>query len=64
MNKLEFQQNRQTFDQAIHRIENSDVEYCFARERMSLLGYDRWENCARVLDKAKTEPPQQQRNIK
>jgi len=54
MNKLEIKQHSQTFDQAIHRIEDSDVKYCFVREPISLLGYDRWENCARVLDKAKT----------
>lgn len=31
------------FDEIIHIISNTDVEYWLARELMPLLGYERWE---------------------
>ncbi|OED42946.1 hypothetical protein AB833_04860 [Chromatiales bacterium (ex Bugula neritina AB1)] len=50
----EIQQHKQTFDQAIHQLDDSGIEYCLARELMTLLEYDRWENFRNTLDEAKT----------
>ena len=54
MNNQEIQRHKQTFDQAIHQLDDSGIEYCLARELMTLLEYDRWENFSNTLDKAKT----------
>ncbi|MDD3477099.1 MAG: BRO family protein [Sulfurimonas sp.] len=35
-------------------IENSSIEYWFARDLQKVLGYERWENFANVIQKAKT----------
>jgi DNA-damage-inducible protein D len=34
--------------------ENNSVEYWFARDLMERLGYARWENFIKVIEKAKT----------
>jgi len=36
----------------IKKIDENDVEYWEARELMPLLGYDKWENFKKVIDKA------------
>lgn len=41
------------FDQHIHLLEGTEIEFCYARDLMGLLGYDRWENFIKVVDKAK-----------
>ena len=38
------------FDNIVNKQE--DTEFWFARELMLLLGYDRWENFANVIEKA------------
>lgn len=40
------------FDTKIHIIEDTDVEYWLARELMSLLGYERWENFENAIRRA------------
>lgn len=53
MNKQDITTLKQSFDQNIHQLEESGIEYCYARELMGLLGYDRWENFSNVIEKAK-----------
>lgn len=43
---------KQQFDEIIHVIEDTDVEYWYARELMPLLGYERWENFAKAINRA------------
>ena len=43
---------KQEFDAVIHKVEDTDVEFWFARELMQLLGYERWENFGKVIQRA------------
>ncbi len=43
---------KQQFDEIIHTIENTEVEYWYARELMPLLGYERWENFGKAINRA------------
>ena len=43
---------KQGFDAVIHKVEDTDVEFWFARELMQLLGYERWENFDKVIQRA------------
>lgn len=54
MDKQVIAQLKGRFDQHIHRLEGTEIEFCYARDLMGLLGYDRWENFIKVVDKAKT----------
>lgn len=40
------------FDEIIHVIEDTEVEYWYARELMPLLGYERWENFEKAVKRA------------
>lgn len=40
------------FDEITHIISNTDVEYWLARELMSLLGYERWENFEKAVKRS------------
>lgn len=40
------------FDAVVHCFENSQTEYWYARELMSLLGYGRWENFDKAIIRA------------
>ncbi|MDK9693884.1 MAG: DNA damage-inducible protein D [Sulfurimonas sp.] len=42
------------FNQLSNVLEDSSVEYWFARDLQKVLGYERWENFANVIQKAKT----------
>ncbi len=42
------------FEELIQREEDSGVEFWFARDLQKVLGYARWENFAKVIEKAKT----------
>ncbi|NLE39916.1 MAG: hypothetical protein GX621_18005 [Pirellulaceae bacterium] len=42
------------FEQLVHREEESGVEFWLARDLQQVLGYDRWENFAKVIKKAIT----------
>ncbi len=53
MNKQDIAQLKQRFDQHLHILDGSNVEFCYARDLMGLLGYDRWENFLNPIDKAK-----------
>jgi len=41
-----------SFNTIIQQVPDTDVEYWYARQIMSVLGYDRWENFSRVIHKA------------
>lgn len=41
------------FEQKVRVEESSGVEFWLARDLQPMLGYDRWENFAKVIDKAK-----------
>ncbi len=40
------------FDEILHTVDNSDFEYWLARELMVLLGYERWENFEKAIQRA------------
>lgn len=40
------------FDETIHIVDDSDVEYWLARELMPLLGYERWENFEKAIQRS------------
>ncbi len=42
------------FDAIVNLWPDSDVEFWFARDLQEVLGYDRWENFIRVVQKAVT----------
>ncbi len=52
MDKELIQSLNTSFELAVQREEG--VEFWLARALMALLGYDRWENFAKVIDRAKT----------
>lgn len=53
MNKQQIATLKQHFDQHTHQLDDSGIEFCYARDLMTLLGYDRWENFGKVVEKAK-----------
>lgn len=40
------------FDEILHTVNGGDVEYWLARELMVLLGYERWENFEKAIQRA------------
>lgn len=52
MDKRKIEQIRKKYDLIIHINEDADVEFWYARELMSLLGYDRWENFDKAVCRA------------
>ena len=40
------------FDEVVHNYEGTNVEFWYARELMSLLGYERWENFDKTISRA------------
>lgn len=41
------------YDSIVHTVENNDkIEYWYARELMGVLGYGRWENFLKVIERA------------
>lgn len=49
MEKSKITAIKSQFDDAIHIIDETDVEYWLARELMPLLGYERWENFEKAI---------------
>ena len=43
---------KSSFDIAVHRIDDTDIEFWYARDLMTLLGYERWENFDKVIKRA------------
>lgn len=53
MDKRIIESYKSKFDSIIHTdTENEEIEYWCARELMSLLGYDRWENFCKAIERA------------
>lgn len=52
MDKRKIEQIRKKYDLIIHINEDADIEFWYARELMSLLGYDRWENFDKAVCRA------------
>ena len=42
------------FNKLSNTLENSNIEYWFARDLQKVLGYARWENFGNLIQKAKT----------
>jgi len=42
----------QSFDAIANTVPESDVEFWYARELMDVLGYDRWENFSKAIERA------------
>ncbi len=53
MDKKRLTSIKTKFDENIHRTADTDVEYWLARELMVLLGYGRWENFEKAIERAK-----------
>lgn len=53
MNKQELSELKQIFDQSLHQLDGTNIEFCYARDLMHLLGYERWENFVSAMAKAK-----------
>lgn len=49
MEKSKITAIKSQFDDTIHILDETDVEYWLARELMPLLGYERWENFEKVI---------------
>lgn len=54
MNRTEITLLKAQFDQYIHLIEGTNIEFFYARDVMELLGYDQWRNFQNVLEKAQS----------
>ena len=52
MDKKRVELIKREFDIVIHNNEEADVEFWLAREIMSLLGYERWENFDKAIGRA------------
>jgi DNA-damage-inducible protein D len=52
MDKKRIEQAKQQFDLVLHKDDASDVEFWYARELMVLLGYERWENFDKAIQRA------------
>lgn len=52
MNRELVGQLHNKFNQLAHRLEKVDIDFWYARELMQGLGYERWENFSKVIDKA------------
>ena len=51
MDKKRVGQTKERFDLVIHSDQEAGVEFWYARDLMSLLGYERWENFAKAIMK-------------
>ena len=52
MDKKRVGQTKERFDLVIHSDQEAGVEFWYARDLMSLLGYERWENFAKAIVRA------------
>lgn len=52
MNKNEVVKLKTQFDAILNTMDDSRVEYWYARDLMTLLGYDKWQNFTKVIEKA------------
>lgn len=52
MDKKRIEQIKQQFDLVVQKDDSADVEFWYARDLMALLGYDRWENFDKAIQRA------------
>lgn len=52
MDKSKIVRTKEEFDKIIHTDEEIDIEFWYARELMPLLGYERWENFDKAVNRA------------
>lgn len=52
MDKKRVGQIKEQFDLVIHNDKNANIEFWYARELMSLLGYERWNNFDKAISRA------------
>ena len=52
MDKKRVGQIKEQFDLVIHSDETAKIEFWYARDLMSLLGYERWENFDKAIGRA------------
>ena len=52
MNKSRIKVIMEQYDAIVHKEEESNVEFWYARELMPLLGYERWENFEKAVNRA------------
>jgi DNA-damage-inducible protein D len=52
MDKKRIGQIKEQFDLVVHSDTRANIEFWFARELMSLLGYERWENFDKAISRA------------
>lgn len=52
MDKRRVRQIKEQFDLVIRKDENTQIEFWYARELMTLLGYERWENFNKTIMRA------------
>jgi len=54
MNKELIMNLQSSSNNIVNVLEDSDIEFWYARDLQKVLGYERWENFANVIEKAKT----------
>src|SRR5579863_5956265 len=54
MNNTLITQLQTSFNSLAHQVEDSNIEYWYARDLQKILDYERWENFENVINKAKT----------
>jgi len=52
MDKKRIETFKQQYDLVVHNYDGTTIEYWFARDLMTLLGYERWENFDKVISRA------------
>ena len=53
MDAKRIEQIKEQFDLAIQVTEEEKIEFWYARDLMKLLGYSRWENFEKAIERAK-----------
>lgn len=54
MDKLRIKTIMKQYEAVVHVEEEVNIEFWYARELMSLLGYERWENFEKAISRAKS----------
>ena len=52
MDKLRIKAIMEQYDTIVHKEEEIDIEFWYARDLMPLLGYERWENFEKAIKRA------------
>ncbi len=52
MDKLRINTIMKQYDAVVHKEEEVNIEFWYARELMPLLGYERWENFEKAISRA------------